>query len=178
MGEISNFIIITVLIFLSVLLDFFQEHKAEKAADSLRHSVSKQTTVIRDSNNISLPVSQIVPGDVVLLSAGDMVPADVRLLDASDLIEASNAVFMGTNVISGNAKVLIVNTGLNTAMGAIADNLTKAPPQTSFEIGTEKFGTLTEAKIKSEKHVNPNGEKSLRVLELAYLKSFRINQSF
>ncbi|TGL52222.1 magnesium-translocating P-type ATPase [Leptospira meyeri] len=287
MGEISNFLIITVLVFFSVVLDFFQEHKAGKAADHLRQSVSVHTTVFRDGHTIDLPVAQIVPGDLVLLSAGDMVPADGRVLDAkdffvkqailtgetypvekhpgelnsdaNDITEASNAVFMGTSVISGSAKVLVTNTGLNTAMGAIADKLTITPPPTSFEVGTEKFGilimrmtillvlfvllvnaillkpwldsflfavalavgltpellpmvisitlsrgaimmakkkvivkqlssiqnlgsmdtlctdktgTLTEAKIKLEKHVNLNGETNERVLELAYLNSF------
>lgn len=287
MGEISNFIIISILVLFSVLLDFIQEHKAGKAADSLRHSVSVQATVVRDGNTINIPVSQVVPGDLVLLSAGDLVPADGRVLEtndffvkqslltgetypvekhpgelkelSNDITDASNAVFMGTTVISGSAKVLIVNTGANTAMGAISDSLAIKPPQNSFELGTQKFGililrmtvllvlfvllvnailhkpwldsflfavalavgltpellpmvisvtlsrgalmmakkrvivkqlssiqnlgsmdtlctdktgTLTEAKIKLERHIDLTGEPSDRVLELAYLNSF------
>lgn len=287
MGEISNFIIISILVLFSVLLDFIQEHKAGKAADSLRHSVSVQATVVRDGNTINIPVSQVVPGDLVLLSAGDLVPADGRVLEtndffvkqslltgetypvekhpgelkelSNDITDASNAVFMGTTVISGSAKVLIVNTGANTAMGAISDSLAIKPPQNSFELGTQKFGililrmtvllvlfvllvnailhkpwldsflfavalavgltpellpmvisvtlsrgalmmakkrvivkqlssiqnlgsmdtlctdktgTLTEAKIKLERHIDLTGEPSHRVLELAYLNSF------
>ncbi|EMY60165.1 magnesium-translocating P-type ATPase [Leptospira terpstrae] len=287
MGEISNFIIISILVLFSVLLDFIQEHKAGKAADSLRHSVSVQATVVRDGNIINIPVSQVVPGDLVLLSAGDLVPADGRVLEtndffvkqslltgetypvekhpgelkelSNDITDASNAVFMGTTVISGSAKVLIVNTGANTAMGAISDSLAIKPPQNSFELGTQKFGililrmtvllvlfvllvnailhkpwldsflfavalavgltpellpmvisvtlsrgalmmakkrvivkqlssiqnlgsmdtlctdktgTLTEAKIKLERHIDLTGEPSDRVLELAYLNSF------
>lgn len=287
MGEISNFIIISILVLFSVLLDFIQEHKAGKAADSLRHSVSVQATVVRDGNTINISVSQVVPGDLVLLSAGDLVPADGRVLEtndffvkqslltgetypvekhpgelkelSNDITDASNAVFMGTTVISGSAKVLIVNTGANTAMGAISDSLAIKPPQNSFELGTQKFGililrmtvllvlfvllvnailhkpwldsflfavalavgltpellpmvisvtlsrgalmmakkrvivkqlssiqnlgsmdtlctdktgTLTEAKIKLERHIDLTGEPSDRVLELAYLNSF------
>lgn len=287
LGEISNFIIISVLVLFSVLLDFIQEHKAGKAADSLRQSVSVQTRVVRDSITMNVPVSEIVPGDLVLLSAGDMIPADARVIDAkdffvkqalltgetypvekhpgelaivsNDITDASNAVFMGTTVITGSAKVVVVHTGVNTAMGAIADSLTITPPASSFELGTQKFGilimrmtfllvlfvllvnvilhkplldsflfavalavgltpellpmvisvtlsrgallmakkrvivkqlssiqnlgsmdtlctdktgTLTEAKIKLEKHVNLRGEVSERVLELAYLNSF------
>ncbi|MGE8722015.1 magnesium-translocating P-type ATPase [Leptospira terpstrae] len=287
MGEISNFIIISILVLFSVLLDFIQEHKAGKAADSLRHSVSVQATVVRDGNTINIPVSQVVPGDLVLLSAGDLIPADGRVLEtndffvkqslltgetypvekhpgelkelSNDITDASSAVFMGTTVISGSAKVLIVNTGANTAMGAISDSLAIKPPQNSFELGTQKFGililrmtvllvlfvllvnailhkpwldsflfavalavgltpellpmvisvtlsrgallmakkrvivkqlssiqnlgsmdtlctdktgTLTEAKIKLERHIDLTGEPSDRVLELAYLNSF------
>lgn len=286
-GEMTNFVIITVMVLLSVTLDFVQEHRAGKAAESLRQSVSVQARVIRDGKAIDIPVTEVVPGDLTVLSAGDMVPADGLVLEAQDLFvkqalltgesypvekhpgalaadatelqDATNAVFMGTTVISGSAKMRVVKTGTGTAIGAIADSLTGQPPPTAFEIGTHRFGllimrltillvlfvllvnafmhkpwldsflfavalavgltpellpmvvsvtlsrgalhmakkrvivkrlasiqnlgsmdvlctdktgTLTEAKIRLEQHVDPQGKPSERVLELAYLNSF------
>jgi Mg2+-importing ATPase len=84
-GEMTNFIIITVMVLFSVTLDFIQEHRAGKAAESLRHSVSLRARVIRDSKTLEVPVAEVVPGDLAVLSAGDMVPADGFVLEASDL---------------------------------------------------------------------------------------------
>ncbi len=286
-GEMTNFVIISIMVLFSVTLDFIQEHRASTAAESLRKTVSVRARIIRDGKTIEIPVTEIVPDDLVLLSAGDMVPADGVVLeakdlfvkqalltgesypvekhpgmpaaDASDLQDATNAVFMGTTVISGSARMRVVKTGTGTAIGAIADSLTHQPPPTSFEIGTHRFGllimrltillvlfvllvnafmhkpwlesflfavalavgltpellpmvvsvtlsrgallmakkrvivkhlasiqnlgsmdvlctdktgTLTEAKIRLEQHVDPQGKPSQRVLELAYLNSF------
>jgi len=286
-GEMTNFLIISVMVLFSVTLDFVQEHRAGQAAESLRHSVSVQAQVIRDGKPLNVPVIEVVPGDLAVLAAGDMVPADGLVLEASDLFvkqalltgesypvekrpgalvadatdlqDAANAVFMGTTVISGSARVRVVKTGTGTAIGAIADSLTDQPPPTAFEIGTHRFGllimrltillvlfvllvngfmhkpwlesflfavalavgltpellpmvvsvtlsrgallmakkrvivkrlaaiqnlgsmdvlctdktgTLTEAKIRLEQHIDPQGKPSERVLELAYLNSF------
>jgi P-type Mg2+ transporter len=169
-GEITNFIIISGIVLLSVTLDFVQEFRANAAADKLRQSVSVRTTVLRDGQSVEIPVRDVVPGDVVLLSAGSLVPADALVLEANDffvnqslltgeaypvekhpstllptstdLQEASNAVFMGTSVIGGSARVWVVKTGTQTAMGDIADSIQKPTPATSFEIGTRRFGML------------------------------------
>lgn len=169
-GETANFLIITVIVLLSVMLDFIQEHRADKAAESLRHSVSVRARVIRDGKPLEVPVTDVVPGDLAVLSAGDMVPADGWVLEASDLFvkqalltgesypvekrpgalaadatdlqDAANAVFMGTTVISGSARMRVVKTGAGTAIGAIADSLTRQSPPTAFEIGTHRFGLL------------------------------------
>ena len=169
-GEMTNFVIITVMVLFSVTLDFVQEHRAGKAAESLRHSVSVRARVIRDGKPSEVPVTEVVPGDLAVLSAGDMVPADGLVLeahdlfvkqalltgesypvekhpgmpaaDATDLQEATNAVFMGTTVISGSARMRVVKTGTGTAIGAIADSLNRQPPATAFEIGTHRFGLL------------------------------------
>jgi Mg2+-importing ATPase len=169
-GELANFIIITVMVLLSVTLDFVQEHRAGKAAESLRHSVLVKATVIRDGKPAELPVSEVVPGDLVVLSAGDMVPADGLVLeahdlfvkqalltgesypvekrpglpatDATDLQDAANALFMGTTVISGSARMRVVKTGTGTTIGAIADSISRQAPPTAFEIGTHRFGML------------------------------------
>jgi P-type Mg2+ transporter len=169
-GEVTNFAIISGIVLLSVSLDFVQEFRANVAADKLRQSVSVRTTVLRNGGPISIPVGEVVPGDVALLSAGDLVPADALVLEAkdffvnqslltgeafpvekhpgvlaeaaTDLQEASNAVFMGTSVIGGSARVMVVKTGAQTAMGDIADSLQKPTPATSFELGTRRFGML------------------------------------
>jgi Mg2+-importing ATPase len=124
---------------------------------------------LRDGKPASISTDEIVPGDVVLLSAGSLIPADGLVLEAKDffvnqavltgetfpvekmpgiipesagLAERTNVVFMGTNVSSGSAKVLIVQTGLQTAFGQIANRLTLRPPETEFERGIRKLGYL------------------------------------
>ncbi len=169
-GELTNFFIISAMVVFSVTLDFVQEHRAGKAAASLRQSVSVRANVIRDGKRLEVAVTEVVPGDIVVLSAGDMIPADGLVLEsndffvkqalltgesypvekrpgelaagATDIQDAANAVFMGTTVISGSATVQVVNTGAGTAIGAIADTLTRTPPPTAFEIGTHRFGML------------------------------------
>lgn len=169
-GEITGFAIIWIIVLLSVTLDFYQEYRASQAAERLKQSVEVSTTVMRDGRSTQLPMSQLVPGDVVMLSAGDMMPADCRLIEArdffinqslltgesypvekkagdlqvavEDLAEASNAVFMGTSVISGMGKAFVCRTGDDTAVGKIAYSLESTPPPTSFSIGTHQFGML------------------------------------
>lgn len=169
-GELPNFLIIAAIVLLSVTLDFFQEFRANAAAEKLRHLVSVRATVLRDGIPSDVPVAEVVQGDVVLLSAGDLIPADGRVIEANDffvkqalltgepfpvekrpgdlagtasqLSEASNAVFMGTSVISGSARMLVVRTGMGTALGEISGSLSRQPPPTSFELGTRRFGML------------------------------------
>ena len=83
-GEVANFLIISVIVLLSVTLDFVQEYRANNAAERLKQSVSLRARVMRDGQPVSIPVKEVVPGDVVLLSAGDLVPADGRVLEARD----------------------------------------------------------------------------------------------
>jgi Mg2+-importing ATPase len=169
-GEVTNFLIIFALVLFSVTLDFVQEYNAGKAAESLRQSVSVRATVIRDGKPLQTLVTDVVPGDLAALSAGDMIPADGLILEARDLFvkqalltgepypvekrpgalsanatelqDAANAVFMGTSVISGSARMRVVKTGAGTAIGAIADSISRQPPATAFEIGTHRFGML------------------------------------
>ena len=84
-GEVTNFLIISTIVLFSVTLDFVQEHRAGKAAESLRQSVSVRATVIRDGKPLETPVTDVVPGDLAVLSAGDMIPADGLVLEARDL---------------------------------------------------------------------------------------------
>lgn len=169
-GEVTNFLIITCIVLLSVTLDFVQEYRANAAAEKLRQSVSVRAIVMRDGKPVEVAATEVVPGDVVLLAAGDLVPADAIVLEAddffvkqalltgesypvekrpdtppdsaTDLAEATNAVFMGTSVISGSARVLVIKTGANTAIGEIADSISRPSEPTSFEIGTRRFGML------------------------------------
>ncbi|HNZ56759.1 MAG TPA: magnesium-translocating P-type ATPase, partial [Methylophilaceae bacterium] len=169
-GEVTNFVIIISMIFLSVTLDFVQEHRAYASAEKLRLSVALRAVVIRDQSPTEIAVSKLVPGDVVMLSAGNLIPADGILIDANDffvkqailtgepypvekkagklpdsatdILEASNAVFMGTTVVSGSACMLVIKTGQCTDLGAIADSIAQSSAQTSFETGTRRFGML------------------------------------
>ncbi len=169
-GEITSFSIITLLVVSSVTLDFVQEYRAGQAAEKLRQTVAIHVSVIRDGVVREIPAAQVVPGDVVRLSAGDLVPADGRLLEANDLFVnqalltgepypvekhageitgaagdsdgEANAVFMGTSIISGIGKVFICRTGENTVLGEIAENLATKPPPTAFEQGIRQFGLM------------------------------------
>ncbi|HKA53454.1 MAG TPA: HAD-IC family P-type ATPase, partial [Candidatus Binatia bacterium] len=169
-GEVTSFFIISLIVLMSVSLDFVQEHRAGQAAERLKQSVAVRVAVLRDEKTQEVPVGDIVPGDVVLLSAGNLVPADGRVLEAKDFFVnqalltgepypvekhpgdvteqdtelggATNSVFMGTSVISGTARVLACRTGTHTALGEIAQTLSGKAPQTAFERGTHDFGLL------------------------------------
>jgi Mg2+-importing ATPase len=162
-------LIILAIVLGSALLSFFQEYNANTAAEKLRAQVTIKATVLRDGQPRTIPAEEVVPGDVVLLSAGSLIPADGVLLEARDfyvnqavltgetfpvekkpglaaaqasLAERTNCVFMGTNVRSGSARALIVQTGTATAFGQIAERLTLRPPETEFERGIRRFGYL------------------------------------
>ncbi|MFA6313247.1 MAG: magnesium-translocating P-type ATPase [Sterolibacterium sp.] len=169
-GELTGFVIIWTIVLMSVTLDFVQEYRAGRAVERLQQTVALHASVLRDDLRQDLPMEQLVPGDVVLLSAGDLMPADCRLLEARDffvnqalltgesypvekragdlaapvdeLSSADNAVFMGTSVISGIATAMVCRTGPATAVGKIADSLAAKAPPTAFELGTHSFGML------------------------------------
>lgn len=161
--------IILAIVFGSTLLGFFQEYRASAAVEELRHRLALTCRVIRDGVELAVPVSTVVPGDLVLLSAGNLIPADGLVIEAVDFLvsEASmtgesfpvekqpgtvkpeaavsartNAVFLGASVQSGTAKVLVVETGLRTAFGAIAARLITREPETDFGRGVRQFGYL------------------------------------
>jgi Mg2+-importing ATPase len=161
--------IILVIVLGSAALSFVQEYNASTAVAKLRAQVKVKATVLRGGESQSIPAEDIVPGDVVLLSAGSLVPADGVVLEEKDfyvnqavltgetfpvekrigavaraaaLVERTNCVFMGTNVRSGSARAAIVQTGASTAFGQIAERLTLRPPETDFERGIRHFGYL------------------------------------
>jgi len=170
-GDVASFIIIAVIVLMSVILDVTQERQAQRAADGLRKQVSLSAKALRDGQPVDVPAAEIVPGDVVLLAAGDLVPADCRLVEARDLYvdealligeaypvekEApppttpaahesalpADLVFMGSSVVSGTAKALVVETGSKAQLGSIASALQKPPAPTAFAIGIQNFGTM------------------------------------
>jgi Mg2+-importing ATPase len=178
LGELANFFIISVIVLASVTLDFFQEHRARRAAEKLRESIALRTRVIRNGVEQSIAVSEVMPGDLVLLKAGDLVPADGIVVEARDcfvnqsvltgesypvekhaqdlkalhattetnepldLQSATHALFMGTSVVSGSAKLCIVRTGSCTQIGLIAERLSATEPISTFERGARKFNVL------------------------------------
>ena len=169
-GDVASFFIVAAIVTASITLDFVQEVRAQNAVEALRRSVAVQATVRRDGKSVSLPIDQLVPGDIVELIAGDLVPADSRLLESRDLFVnqalltgepypaeklsgdaamgtenpagASNAVFAGTSVISGTASIVICRTGSKTALGNLATSLAEKPPATAFATGIHRFGML------------------------------------
>ncbi len=163
-------LMIGIMVTLSVFLRFFQEIKADKAAKELKAMVHTTAKVVRLGKIADLPLASLVPGDIVHLSAGDMVPADVILLSSKNLfvnqatltgeslpveknpnihtqedcnpLELKSVCFLGTNIEVGSAVALVVSTGKNTYLGAIAKELTDIEPPTNFDIGVKKFTWL------------------------------------
>jgi Mg2+-importing ATPase len=169
-GQVVSSLIIVLMLILSVVLNFTQAYRSQRAAARLREQVGQTATVVRDGVERELPVRVVVPGDVVRFKAGDLVPADCRLLSTKDLFvneaaltgeslprekhaersaapsagpgEADTAVFRGTSVVSGLGAAVVMTTGLDTEFGRVAASLLARPPETEFERGTRRFGFL------------------------------------
>jgi Mg2+-importing ATPase len=168
-GDWTDAAIVLVIVVGSALLGFAQEYRASAVVERLRARVRARSTVLRDGQPTSLLPEEIVPGDVVLLSAGSLIPADGVVLEARDLFvsqsaltgeafpveklpgtsaadatlaERNHCAFMGTSVRSGTGRVLIVETGAATTFGAIAERLRLRPPETDFERGIRQYGYL------------------------------------
>jgi Mg2+-importing ATPase len=161
--------IVLVILLGSGLLGFAQEYRASAAVERLRARVRARASVLRDGAPVTLPIEEVVAGDVALLSAGSLIPGDGVVLEARDLFvgqaaltgeafptekrpgtsapeaslaERTNCLFMGTSVRSGTATMLVVRTGAATAYGEIADRLRLRPPETEFERGIRQYGYL------------------------------------
>ena len=168
-GEWVDASIVLAIVLGSTILSFVQEYTASNAIEKLRCQVTIKSNLLRGSKPIVLPSEQVVPGDVVMLSAGSLIPADGIVLEANDffinqavltgetfpvekkpatvpanasLAERTNCVFMGTSVGSGTAQVLIVQTGKATVFGQVAESLRLRPPETEFERGIRNFGNM------------------------------------
>jgi Mg2+-importing ATPase len=170
LGEKVDAAIIAVIVLVSGAINFVQTYHSQRAVEKLREGVAPTASVLRDGEWRDVPRRDVVPGDVIRLSAGDMVPADARLLQARDLhvqqaaltgesmpvekeadgpetlpaalTDATNFVFLGTSVVSGTATAVVMATGRATAFGDIAARLATRPPETEFERGTRHFGLL------------------------------------
>jgi P-type Mg2+ transporter len=159
--------VMLVMVVLGVSLRFIQETKAGNAAAKLKAMITVTATVVREGKQKEIPLQQLVPGDIVKLSAGDMIPGDVRLLAAKDLfiiqatltgeslpveksdapdlrtnissIEYANLCFLGTSVESGCATAVIVATGMQTYFGKMASSLAGQQTDTAFDKGVKRF---------------------------------------
>jgi Mg2+-importing ATPase len=169
-GDTASFIIIVTIVVLSVVMDFVQEMRAQNAIDALQAKVALRARVVRGGQEVTVLVTELVPGDVVNLCAGDLVPGDGRLLvardffvnealltgesyptekhfveepkPASSVTTAAGAALAGTSVVSGTASLLVCATGRQTALGMLADTLIAKPGPTAFEIGLRRFSEL------------------------------------
>jgi Mg2+-importing ATPase len=181
------------MIVISVVLRFWQEMKSIVQAESLRNLIQNEATVVRSENKgvirkpnqldhiaSDIPIRELVPGDIIKLSAGDLVPADIRLLESRDLfvtqsaltgeampvekyeperetkrkdervneglpaevLDSPNLLFMGTSIVSGTGKGVVLATGNKTYFGSMAEKLTKKRPQTAFDKGVSKVSWL------------------------------------
>jgi Mg2+-importing ATPase len=165
----ADALIILIIVLVSGLLGFWQESGAVNAVEKLLAIVRIKATVIRNGVSEEIPVEEIVPGDIVVINAGDIIPGDCLLLDSKDLFvdeatltgetypvekavgvlqtetplgQRTNSIFMGTHVISGSAKAVVVHTAIETEFGKVSERLQLRPPETEFERGVRRFGYL------------------------------------
>ncbi len=169
-GDVRATVVIFVMVILGVVLRFYQEIRADNAAEKLKAMVSNTATLVRDGKEAELPLKMLVPGDIIRLAAGDMVPADVRVLAAKDLflnqstltgeslpverkadtasadgqnpLELPNICFLGSNVESGSATAVVIHTGSKTYFGSLAASIVGQRQLTSFDKGVNKFTWL------------------------------------
>ncbi len=169
-GDVRATIVIFVMVILGVVLRFYQELRADNAAEKLKEMVSNTATMVRDGKEAEVPLRMLVPGDIIRLAAGDMVPADVRVLSAKDLflnqsaltgeslpvekkadvatsdlqnpLELPNICFLGSNVESGSATAVVIHTGDLTYFGSLAASIVGQRVLTSFDKGVNKFTWL------------------------------------
>lgn len=163
---VDAFIILSIIL-ASGLLGFWQEHSATNAVEKLLAIVQVKATVLRDGHSQEISIEEIVPGDIVILNAGDIIPGDSLVHESKDLFvdeamltgetfpvekmaavlpaetplaQRTNALWMGTHVVSGSATALVVRTGKETEFGQVSERLKLKPQETEFEHGIRRFG--------------------------------------
>ena len=169
-GDARAGTVMAMMVVLGATLRFVQEARADAAAAKLKAMIHVTATVMRDGEAREMPLRELVPGDIIKLSAGDMIPGDARVLSSKDLFvsqgsltgesfpvekfhdpetkdvssptELKNICFMGTSVESGTATAAVVTTGVNTYLGSMAGSIAQEPPPTSFDVGLNKFTWL------------------------------------
>ncbi len=167
--DLTDALIILAIILVSGLLGFWQERGAVNAVEQLLSVVQIRATTLRDGDFEDVPTEEVVPGDIITLNAGDIIPGDSLIIESKDLFvdeatltgetypvekeagsldenaplsKRTNALFMGTHVVSGSGKAVVVHTGKDTEFGRISEQLRFRPPQTEFEHGVSHFGYL------------------------------------
>ena len=170
--DYKTLIVVSVMVIISVVLRFVQEYRSNLAAEKLKDLVTTTATVIRQEiGKVEIDFEEIVPGDIILLSAGDMIPADSRVIQSKDLFvnqsaltgesipvekndqpiedakklspfELPNICLMGSDVVSGSAMVVAINTGESTYFGAISKSVAGKRVETSFDKGINKISWL------------------------------------
>ena len=161
--DYSTFILIVSTILISAIISYKEQTKSEKAAKKLKNMITNNIEVVRDGKQVTIDIENIVPGDIVKLSSGDMIPGDVRFLETKDLFvdqatltgesnpvekfsevkeyetitEISNIGFMGTNIVSGSSKAIVLTTGNNTYFGSMTKYLYSTGEKNSFEKGID-----------------------------------------
>lgn len=165
----TDALIIFGIILASSLLSFYQERGAAEAMEKLLKIVQIKADVIRDGTQTCIPNTEVVPGDILDLKAGDVIPGDCAILESKDLhldeatltgetfyaekepgtlpadtplAKQTNCLFMGTHVVSGTGKAIVVGTGKNTQFGQVSERLASSRPETEFEQGIRHFGYL------------------------------------
>ena len=167
-GEVTDFALITVILLLNGVFGFIQEYKAEKAIEALKKMATPRAKVVRNGRTVEIPATELVPGDVVILEEGDAVPADIRLVEVrgltideslltgesapvvktcealpeeTALADRGNMAYMGTLVVKGHGKGIVVATGMQTEMGKIAREISESEDKkTHLEEELEKLG--------------------------------------
>ncbi len=162
-GDVKSTAVIISMVILSAALNFYQEHKSNRAAEKIAKRLTVRSSVWRDGEAKEILTRYLVPGDLVVLAAGDIVPGDCRLIQSDDFFVNESAltgesfpvekhtggegdrgqlIFSGTNVVSGSATGLVYATGAATEFGKIADRLNVPEERNSFEVGIQGFGYL------------------------------------
>ncbi len=170
LGEWKSTFLVSLMVLLSIGLSYVLDRRSFQAVEALGKRVRSKTLVLRNGLETEINISEVVPGDIIILQAGSIIPADLRLIQAKDFfvsesaltgesmpvektvsapatppksaLELSNACFFGTFVISGTARGLVINTGAKTIFGAISEELTEEPAETSFDRGLKDFTFL------------------------------------
>jgi len=163
----TDALIILAIVLVSGLLGFWQEKGVANAGEKLLSIIQTKATVLRDGNPVEVPFEEVVPGDVVILSAGGSIPGDCVILESKDLFlneaaltgetypvekrvgnlepetplsRRTNTLFMGTHVVSGTARAVVVRVGTDTEFGKVSERLKLRPPETEFTRGVRRFG--------------------------------------
>jgi P-type Mg2+ transporter len=167
MGDVRSAVVVAFMLLLSVVLASVQEQRSIRSAEQLKKLVQSSAAVVRDTSETEIPLSEIVPGDIIVLTAGSIIPADMRIIAAKDFfvnlssmtgeampvektaavpsqrvaepLDLPNACFQGSTVVSGSARGIAVCTGQSTLLGAIAHDVAREKSDTSFDRGVKSF---------------------------------------